>query len=287
MRTAFGAKHPKAGSPLPPPRPAARPPHAAQSADNNIIASRCRPSPRCPAARSRCTPIARRALASPPQQAVRIPLAPSRSSPMSRRCPRRWTCLAGSQLFETHRPHREGSAQYIQRIDDPGGAVKAIEQGYIQQEIRFGLACRCCGENERNHVGPPSFRSKENPPKGLAHVDPAVGERPGRETRRSQGAARPQSRDSTRRRSETPRATRPPHAPNLAAVHAYATLGRDMRLLRERISANTAERDVLPRGRPRMERKIRVLVAQTRLHRARPAQRDRAGPAATPCAMEA
>jgi len=111
MRTAFGAKHPKAGCPLPNHRPAARRPHSAQSADNNIIASRCRPSPRCSAARSRCTPIARRALASPPGHAVPIPLAPSRSSPMSRRCARRWTRVAGSLLFETQRPHREGSAQ--------------------------------------------------------------------------------------------------------------------------------------------------------------------------------
>jgi len=68
---------------------------------------------------------------------------------------------------------------YIRRIDERGGAVKAIEQGYIQQEIQDSAYQwqMDVEKGERVIVGINKFQIEENPPKGLLRVDPAVGER--------------------------------------------------------------------------------------------------------------
>jgi methylmalonyl-CoA mutase N-terminal domain/subunit len=68
---------------------------------------------------------------------------------------------------------------YIRRIDDLGGAVKAIEKGYIQQEIQDSAYAwqMDVEKNERIVVGLNKFQVKEASPKGLLRVDPVVGER--------------------------------------------------------------------------------------------------------------
>ena len=88
--------------------------------------------------------------------------------------------LAGSYYVESLTDSIEtGVLAYIRRIDDLGGAVKAIEQGYIQQEIQdSAYAWQMDVErNERIVVGLNKFQVKEASPKGLLRVDPAVGER--------------------------------------------------------------------------------------------------------------
>ena len=87
--------------------------------------------------------------------------------------------LAGSYYVETLTDSiEEGVLAYIKRIDDLGGAVKAIEQGYIQQEIQDSAYAwqMDVEKNERVVVGLNKFQVKEGPPKGLLRVDPAVGE---------------------------------------------------------------------------------------------------------------
>jgi methylmalonyl-CoA mutase N-terminal domain/subunit len=88
--------------------------------------------------------------------------------------------LAGSYYVESLTDSIEtGVLAYIRRIDDLGGAVKAIEKGYIQQEIQDSAYAwqMDVEKNERIVVGLNKFQVKEASPKGLLRVDPVVGER--------------------------------------------------------------------------------------------------------------
>ena len=68
--------------------------------------------------------------------------------------------------------------EYIKKIDDMGGTLRAIENGYIQKEIqnssyRFQKEIE---SNERIYVGINKYTMKEEPPKNLLRVDMKVGE---------------------------------------------------------------------------------------------------------------
>lgn len=87
--------------------------------------------------------------------------------------------LAGSYYVEAMTNDIEARAmEYIKKIDDMGGASKAIERGYIQQEIQDS-AYKYQMEIEKGDrivVGMNKFQIKEAAPKGLLRVDPVVGE---------------------------------------------------------------------------------------------------------------
>jgi methylmalonyl-CoA mutase N-terminal domain/subunit len=87
--------------------------------------------------------------------------------------------LGGSYYIEnlTNEIERRAS-EYIAKIDQLGGAVKAIEKGYIQQEIQES-SYRYQKEIEsgkRVLVGVNKFQVHEPPLKGLLKVDPKVRE---------------------------------------------------------------------------------------------------------------
>ena len=87
--------------------------------------------------------------------------------------------LAGSYYIEARtREIEEEAMKYIQRIDEIGGAPKAIDNGYIQQEIMDAAYNyqKDIENGKRVIVGMNKFQVKEEPPKGLLKVDPAVGE---------------------------------------------------------------------------------------------------------------
>jgi methylmalonyl-CoA mutase N-terminal domain/subunit len=85
--------------------------------------------------------------------------------------------LAGSYFIESKTNEIEKEAlEYIEKIDDLGGAPEAINKGYIQQEI-MDAAYNYQKEvetNERVIVGMNKFQIDEKPPTGLLKVDPAV-----------------------------------------------------------------------------------------------------------------
>ncbi len=87
--------------------------------------------------------------------------------------------LAGSYYIEAKTSQIEKEAmEYIARIDEIGGAPKAIDQGYIQKEItdasyQYQMEIESM---ERIVVGVNKFQVEEEAPKGLLRVDPAVGE---------------------------------------------------------------------------------------------------------------
>jgi len=89
--------------------------------------------------------------------------------------------LAGSYFLENLTDEVEARAQdYIDQIDRLGGAVAAIEKGFVQKEIGVS-AYRYQQEIERGQrvvVGLNRFQvAEEEKPSGLLKVDPAVGEK--------------------------------------------------------------------------------------------------------------
>jgi methylmalonyl-CoA mutase, N-terminal domain len=69
------------------------------------------------------------------------------------------------------------AADYLRRIDDLGGMVRAIEVGFPQQEIQNAAydAQRAQETGEAVVVGVNKFQTKEPPVKGLLRIDESVG----------------------------------------------------------------------------------------------------------------
>ncbi|WP_373657751.1 acyl-CoA mutase large subunit family protein [Sporomusa acidovorans] len=87
--------------------------------------------------------------------------------------------LAGSYYIEALTNQIEKEAwEYIEKIDSMGGAVVAIEKGYIQREIQeSAYKWQMEVENkQRIIVGVNQFQIEEKPVEGLLRVDASVGE---------------------------------------------------------------------------------------------------------------
>jgi methylmalonyl-CoA mutase N-terminal domain/subunit len=85
--------------------------------------------------------------------------------------------LAGSYYVEAlTKEIYERADAYIHKIDEMGGAVAAIEKGYIQREIQDSAYRyqREIEQEERIVVGQNRFQIEEAKPGGLLRVDPAV-----------------------------------------------------------------------------------------------------------------
>jgi methylmalonyl-CoA mutase N-terminal domain/subunit len=85
--------------------------------------------------------------------------------------------LGGSFYVERMTSEIEERAQtYIDEIDKMGGAVAAVEQGYIQQEIQESAYAyqKAVEAGHQIVVGLNKFQDEEAPPKNLLRVDLAV-----------------------------------------------------------------------------------------------------------------
>lgn len=85
--------------------------------------------------------------------------------------------LAGSHFVETLTNQVEEQAwQYLEKIDELGGAVKAIEEGYIQDEIASSAYeyQRAIENNEKIIVGVNAYQTDEEPPIDLFRVDDSI-----------------------------------------------------------------------------------------------------------------
>ncbi len=145
--------------------------------------------------------------------------------------------LGGSYYVETLTDQLEHAArQYLQRIDDMGGAVEAIEQGYVQREIQEA-AWRFQQKVERNQqtiVGVNRFVVDEEANRDLLRVDAELQKRQmakvariraGRDQAAVQAALAWLDRAAGDRQENL-------LEPLLAAVQAYATLGEMVRVLK-------------------------------------------------------
>jgi len=145
--------------------------------------------------------------------------------------------LAGSYLVESWTDEIERrAANYIEKIDAMGGALRAIEQGYPQREIqesayRWQLAV---DSGDKVVVGVNRYQGGETPQHELLRVDPEVGLRQAARLR-----ALRQRRDNEKVSSALSQLSAgAQHKDNLvplilSAVEAYATLGEICTVLRE------------------------------------------------------
>nr|WP_070121622.1 methylmalonyl-CoA mutase family protein [Bacillus marinisedimentorum] len=88
--------------------------------------------------------------------------------------------LGGSYYVEALTDEMEEEVQkYLDRIEDLGGAVAAVEQGYMQREIHHAAyeAQRAIEKNEEIVVGVNKYKLDDEPRPELLRVDPALGDR--------------------------------------------------------------------------------------------------------------
>ncbi len=145
--------------------------------------------------------------------------------------------LGGSYLIERLTQEIEDKAnEYIQKIDEMGGAVKAIEAGYIQREIadsayQFQMEVE---KEERIIVGVNRFRQEEPPLKDVLRISPDV-ETYQIEKLKKVKTQRDESRvtQTLARLKEAAQGTENLVPLIIEAVKAYATLGEISGTLRE------------------------------------------------------
>lgn len=132
--------------------------------------------------------------------------------------------------------------QYIKKIDEMGGAVEAIDKGYIQKEIQdSAYAWQMAVESgERTIVGVNKFTMEEPPVTGLLKIDASVGER-----KKAQLAKDKENRDQAKVAEELAKlekaAQTPAEGPDhvnlmpviLDCVRAYCTEGEICGVLRK------------------------------------------------------
>lgn len=145
--------------------------------------------------------------------------------------------LAGSYYVEAMTNDIEAKAmEYIKKIDSMGGAAKAIERGFVQQEIqdsayKYQMEIE---SGDRVVVGMNKFQIDEAAPKGLLRVDPVVGklQKQKLDTLRAE-------RDNGKVKADLEALRKAAQADEnlmpfiLDAVRAYATLGEICGVLRE------------------------------------------------------
>lgn len=238
MKERFGAKHPKslmlrfhtqtAGCAL-----------TAQQPDNNVV----RVTLQALAAvlggtQSLHTNSRDEALALPSEDLVRIALRTQQIIAHESGVANTIDPLAGSYYVESLTNQIEERAmEYIEKIDALGGAVKAIEQGFMQREIQESAYeyQKAVEAEERIVVGVNKFQlEEEETPKDLLKVDPAVG-RYQKEKLSQLRATRDQGavEGALQRLKETAQSDANLLPPIIEAVKAYATLGEICDVLRE------------------------------------------------------
>ncbi len=146
--------------------------------------------------------------------------------------------LAGSYYIEYLTDQLEAKARaYIEKIDALGGALRAIEMGWVQQQIQESAyrAQQAIERGEQIVVGVNAFVEEEDVrPQKILRVDPAVQEAQARRLQEVRA-----TRDSARVANILARiedAARDPNAPLMPlfieAVEAYATIGEICGVLR-------------------------------------------------------
>ncbi|MFP4068517.1 MAG: methylmalonyl-CoA mutase [Spirochaetaceae bacterium] len=177
------------------------------------------------------------ALALPTEESVRIALRTQQIIAHESGVANTVDPLGGSYYVESLTREIENQVeQYLARIEELGGAVRAIEQGYLQREIQES-AYRYQQEvdnEERIVVGVNKYRVSEQPLTDLMRVDPQVERqerskleelRAGREDTRVKAALSDLRKAAARGDNVMPSI--------LEAVRSYATLGEMCDVLRD------------------------------------------------------
>lgn len=144
--------------------------------------------------------------------------------------------LGGSYYIESLTDEIEKKAlEYIEKIEKMGGAPRAIESGYMQQEIQESAYRyqKEVEENKRIVVGVNKYKIEEKPPRNLLKVDPEVGrlqERKIKEVKENRDGERVRTVLDTLNKAAQGNENLMPYI--IDAVKAYATLGEICDVLR-------------------------------------------------------
>jgi len=177
------------------------------------------------------------ALALPTEDSVRIALRTQQIIAYESGVTETVDPLAGSYYVEYLTNVIEQKAhEYISKIETIGGAVKAIEKGYMQQEIQDS-AYRYQKDIEAKNrivVGVNQYQIKEEAPKGLLKVDPEVGKRQIDKLLELKSSRDNHKVKQTLEELKQKAATKENLVPYiLQCVKAYCTLGEICKVLRE------------------------------------------------------
>ncbi len=177
------------------------------------------------------------ALALPTEESVRIALRTQQIIGFESGVADTVDPLAGSYFIERLTDEIEAKAmEYIRKIDDMGGAVAAIERGYMQREIQDSAYKhqKAVEAKEKMVVGVNCLEIQEESPTGLLRVNPALAEaqvkRLGDLKRRRDGRAVAVALKDI---EETAKGTDNLVPKVLGAVRSYATIGEICGVLRE------------------------------------------------------
>ncbi len=145
--------------------------------------------------------------------------------------------LAGSYYVEALTDELEKRAwEYIHKIDDLGGSVRAIELGYMQEEIEDAAYQfqRDLEEGRRVVVGVNKFQTKEEIKPAILRVDPEIGRRQAEKLARLRGRRDNAATGAALRALDEAARGKENLLPRiLAAVEAWATLGEISDALRK------------------------------------------------------
>jgi methylmalonyl-CoA mutase N-terminal domain/subunit len=169
------------------------------------------------------------ALALPTEQAARIALRTQQIIAYESGAPQTVDPLAGSYYIETLSNEIEkGAAAYLEKIDALGGMLKAIERGYVQQEIQ-NAAYEYQQQVDRLEavvVGVNRFEVEEEKPIPTQRIDPALEPRQVERLRALRARRDPQPwQDSLRQIEDAARSGANLMPRILTAVEANATVG--------------------------------------------------------------
>ncbi|MGB4438675.1 MAG: methylmalonyl-CoA mutase family protein [Sedimentibacter sp.] len=145
--------------------------------------------------------------------------------------------LAGSYFVEAKTKEIEDKAmEYITKIDELGGAARAIDLGYIQKEIsdsayKYQMEIESL---DRIVVGVNKYQVKEESPKGLLRVNPIVGEMQKKKIQDIKAARNNEAvKENLEALKKACEGTENVMPFILAAVKEYATLGEICDVMRE------------------------------------------------------
>lgn len=177
------------------------------------------------------------ALALPTEESVRIALRTQQIIAYESGVADTIDPLAGSYFIEKLTDEIEARAmEYIEKIDDMGGAVKAIENGFMQREIQESAYRyqKAVESKQKMVVGVNCFQVEEEQPKNLLRVNPAIAEAQ-KERLRSLRARRDERAVASALKGIEAAAKGEDNLipPILEAVKAYATIGEICDVLRD------------------------------------------------------
>src|SRR5256886_2416097 len=177
------------------------------------------------------------ALALPTEQAARIALRTQQILGYESGVPQTVDPLAGSYFLETMTNEIERRATvYLEKIDVMGGILKAIERGYVQQEIQNAAYeyQQQVDQEQAIVVGVNRFVVEEEKPIPLQHIDEALERKQVERLRALRARRDPQPWKDALTRLEEAARSGSNLMPNIVdAVDAYATVGEISDTLRK------------------------------------------------------